>query len=192
MMRNFLAGILALLPLAAAAALQAGDPAPDFRLAAALDGRPITFSLHDALLHGPVVVYFYPAAYTKGCNLQAHTFSENQGKFAAAGATIIGVSLDSLERLARFSAEPDYCAGRIAVGSDADASVAHAYGLVVRDAVAGRKDTRGEEIGHGYAERTTFVVGRDGRIAATIGGLAPLDNVQKALEVVRHLEPGAR
>jgi peroxiredoxin len=183
--------LAALLPLGAAAALQAGDPAPPFRLPAALDGRTNSYSLEEALQHGPVVVYFYPSAYTKGCNLQAHTFSENQEKFAAAGAAIIGVSLDGIERLTRFSADPEYCAGRIAVASDADGKVARAYELAVRDAVPGRKDTRGDEIGHGFAERTTFVVGRDGRIVATIGGLAPVDNVQKALEVVQRLVPGA-
>jgi peroxiredoxin Q/BCP len=189
-MKKFHALFAALLPLGAAAALQAGEPAPDFQLPAAFDGHPQAFSLHEALQHGPVVVYFYPAAYTKGCNLQAHTFSENQERFAAAGATIIGVSLDGIERLKQFSADPDYCAGRIAVASDADGKVARAYALNIREAQSGRQDTRGQAIDHGFAERTTFVVGRDGRVVASIGGLAPVENVQKALEVVQHLAHG--
>ena len=181
------AALLACIVLPAAAALTDGTPAPDFHIPAAINGKEFAYSLSDALKKGPVVVYFYPSAYTKGCNVQAHTFSENQEKFSAAGASIIGVSLDSIERLRDFSADPDYCAGKIAVASDADGKVAKAYELNVRDAVAGRKDTRGIEIGHAFAERTTFVVSPDGRIQATLGGLSPEANVAKALDVVQAL-----
>src|SRR6476620_3874487 len=94
------------------AALKQGEKAPDFTAKASLAGKEFTFSLKDALKKGPVVVYFYPSAYTGGCNMEAHAFSENQEKFAAAGASIIGVSADSIERLNKFSADPEYCAGK--------------------------------------------------------------------------------
>lgn len=171
----------------AAAALRDGDSAPDFRAQASFAGKTFAFSLKDALKKGPVVVYFYPSAYTSGCNIQAHAFSVNHGRFAAAGATVVGVSLDSIERLNRFSADPDYCAGKFAVASDADGRIARAYDLTVKHAVAGLRDTRGAAIEHGFAERTTFVVTPDGKVAATVGGLAPEANVQRALEVVQRL-----
>jgi peroxiredoxin len=185
----FASVLMSVLAVPAFAALKAGDAAPDFSAQASLAGKEFTFSLKEALKKGPVVVYFYPSAYTQGCNVQAHTFSENADKFHAAGASIIGVSLDNIARLNDFSADPEYCAGKLAVASDADAKIAKSYDLNVHDAVAGAKDTRGVEIGHGFAERTTFIVTRDGKIAATIGGLAPAENVAKALEAVQKLAP---
>lgn len=174
------------------ATLKAGDSAPDFRAEASLAGRSFDFSLKERLAHGPVVVYFYPSAFTNGCNIQAHAFAANAQKFAAAGASIVGVSLDSIARLNDFSADPQYCAGKIAVASDVDGRIARAYELEVREAASGRRDTRGEAIDHGFAERTTFVVTPDGRIAATVGGLAPEANVERALEAVQRLAPAAR
>src|SRR5690606_18469385 len=140
---------------------------------------------------GPVVVYFYPAAYTGGCNVQAKTFADNIDKFTAAGASIIGVSLDKIETLNEFSADPEYCGGKVPVASDADGSIAKRYELKVMDARPGFKDTRGQEIEHGFSERTTFVVTSDGKIAATVGELAPKENVEKALEVVEQLKAKA-
>ena len=101
-----------LLGLPVLAALKVADKAPDFSARASLAGKEFNFSLQDALKKGPVVVYFYPSAYTKGCDLEAHTFAQDKEKFDAAGATIIGVSADSIERLDQFSADPDYCAGK--------------------------------------------------------------------------------
>jgi peroxiredoxin Q/BCP len=173
--------------LPAAAALKEGDTAPDFEAQASLAGKPFPFSLKASLKNGPVVVYFYPSAYTGGCNLQAHTFAVNHDKFTAAGASVIGVSLDSIERLNAFSADPEYCAGKVVVASDADGRISKAFDLTVREAAAGKKDTRGEEINHGFAERTTFIVTPDGKIAATLDGLKPVQNVEKALEVVQQL-----
>jgi len=171
----------------ALAALKEGDKAPDFKTQASLAGKAFTFSLKDALKKGPVVVYFYPSAYTGGCNIQAHTFAENSDKFAAAGATIIGVSLDSIKRLNDFSADPQYCAGKFPTASDADGSIAKSFDLKVAEGKPGMKDTRGVEIDHGFTERTTFVVTPDGKIAATIGGLKPAENVDKALAEVQQL-----
>ena len=175
------------LVLPAFAALEAGDAAPDFKARASLAGEEFDFSLTEALEKGTVVVYFYPSAYTQGCNVQAREFAVNIDKFQAAGASVIGVSLDSIERLNDFSADPEYCAGKLAVASDEDGEIARSYELEVQAGRAGLKDTRGVEIDHGFAERTTFVVTPDGKIAETIGGLSPMQNVQKTLEAVQRL-----
>ena len=187
-MNKFLLGILGSILVAASAfaALQAGDDAPLFEARASLAGEPFDFSLREALDNGPVVVYFYPSAYTQGCNIQAHEFAVKMDEFTAAGASVIGVSLDSIERLNDFSADPDYCAGKLAVASDASGAIARSYGLNVRDAREGAKDTRGVEIGHGFAERTTFIVTADGKVADTIGGMSPMENVHKSLEAVQN------
>jgi thioredoxin-dependent peroxiredoxin len=174
------------------AALKQGDTAPDFKTKASLAGKEFTFSLHEALKKGPVVVYFYPAAFTGGCNLQAHTFAENHDKFVAAGASVIGVSLDSISRLNDFSADPQYCAGKLPVASDEKGEIAKSYDIQITDtfkgqAVATMKDTRGNEIGHSTAERTTFVVAPDGKIVSTIGGVAGNANAEQALAVVQQL-----
>jgi peroxiredoxin len=169
------------------AALQPGVSAPDFSAEASLAGKPFKYSLKDALKKGPVVVYFYPSAFTSGCNAQAHAFAVNQEKFTAAGATIIGVSLDNIARLNDFSADPQYCGGKIPVASDAGGAIAKSYELKVTEGKAGLTDTRGAEIGHGFTERTTFIVGRDGKIAATVGGVAPTANVDEALAAVQKL-----
>jgi len=178
-----------ILTLPAWAALKEGDAAPDFSAQASLAGKEFKYSLKDALKKGPVVVYFYPSAYTQGCNIQAHTFAENMDKFTAAGASVVGVSLDSIARLNVFSADPDYCAGKLAVASDADGAIAKSYDISVRTGPAGFKDSRGVEIDHGFAERTTFIVTPDGKVAATVGGqgVSPVANVEKSLEAVQQL-----
>jgi peroxiredoxin len=176
----------------AMAALKAGDNAPAFDAQASFAGQASPYSLKEALAKGPVVVYFYPSAYTNGCNVQAHEFAVKYDKFAAAGATIIGVSLDSIGRLNDFSKDPEYCNSKFPVASDADGRIAKSYDLTVKDARAGLKDTRGVEIDHGFAERTTFIVKPDGSIAATVGGMSPKDNVDKALEAVQTLKGGAQ
>lgn len=177
--------------LPALAALEAGDTAPTFEARASLAGEEFDFSLNEALEQGNVVVYFYPSAYTQGCNIQAHEFAANMESFTAAGASVIGVSLDSIERLNDFSADPEYCAGKLAVASDESGAIARSYELEVREGRAGMTDTRGVEIDHGFAERTTFIVTQDGKIAETIGGISPMDNVQKSLEAVQRLQHGA-
>jgi len=186
----FLSGLLAVAP--SFAALKQGDVAPDFTAQASLAGKEFTFSLRDALKKGPVVVYFYPAAFTGGCNLQAHTFAENHDKFAAAGASVIGVSLDSISRLNDFSADPQYCAGKLPVASDEKGEIAKSYDVKITDtykgqAIATMKDSRGNAIGHSAADRTTFIVTPDGKIVATIGGVAGDANAEQALAVVQRL-----
>ena len=188
-MKKLLQGIAiaAGLALSAQAALEAGASAPMFEAKASLAGNAFDYALADALADGPVVVYFYPSAYTRGCNIQARHFAENIDRFAAAGASVIGVSLDSIERLNDFSADPEYCAGKLAVASDATGDIARSYDLAVRETEPGKTDTRGMEITHARAERVTFVVTPDGTIAATIGGMAPIENVEAALAAVERL-----
>lgn len=181
----------ALLGLPVWAALKVADKAPDFSARASLAGKEFNFSLQDALKKGPVVVYFYPSAYTKGCDLEAHTFAQDKEKFDAAGATIIGVSADSIERLDAFSADPDYCAGKFPVASDVDRKIATSYDLTAASPKPGMKDVRGAEIGHDFIERVTFVIGKDHKVIATLSTaadkLSPDQHVEKALEIVQKL-----
>src|SRR5258708_32145389 len=109
--------------LPAGAAIDVGSKAPNIEAEAALAGSSFPFKLSDKLASGPVVVYFYPSAFTTGCNFQAHTFSSKMKKFEAAHATVIGVSLDNIERLKKFSADKRFCAGNVAVASDKDSRI---------------------------------------------------------------------
>jgi thioredoxin-dependent peroxiredoxin len=191
-MKRVLAGatLTAFIALPAFAALKQGDAAPGFTARASLAGKEFSYSLDEALKKGPVVVYFYPSAYTGGCNIEAHTFSENAAQFAAAGATVIGVSGDSIERLNAFSADPEYCAGKVAVASDADGAIAKSFDLSAKTAPA-FNDTRGNPVDHLLIERTTFVVTPDHKIAATLSSAAdkitPAQHVEKSLDVVKQL-----
>ena len=181
----------ALVALPVLAALKVGEKAPDFAAQASLAGKEFNFSLADALKKGPVVVYFYPSAFTKGCDLEAHTFAEQKDKFDAAGATIIGVSGDSLARLDQFSADPNYCAGKFPVASDSSGKIAASYNLNVTPVKAGATDVRGVAIDHDFTERETFVIGKDHKIIATFSskedGLSPDQHVTKSLEIVQGL-----
>jgi peroxiredoxin Q/BCP len=193
-MKTFLGSlvVLALAGLPILAALKPADKAPDFSARASLAGKEFNFSLQDALKKGPVVVYFYPSAFTQGCDLQAHTFAVEKEKFDAAGATIIGVSADSIARLNAFSADPEYCAGKFPVASDPDHKIANSYNLNVTGARAGMKDVRGVEIDHDFIERVTFVIGKDHKILATLSSaedkISPDQHVHKALEIVQNLK----
>lgn len=170
------------------AALKPGDTAPDFTAAGSLGGKDFKFSLKDALKKGPVVVYFYPSAYTGGCDLEAHTFAEQSDKFAAAGATIIGVSADDLTRLHQFSADPKFCAGKFPIASDESTKIAQSYNLNVTPPRAGAKDVNQVDINHAFIERVTYVIGKDGKILAALSsktdGLSPDQHVDKSLEIV--------
>jgi peroxiredoxin Q/BCP len=173
------------------AALKVGDMAPDFSATASLGGKDFTFKLNEALKKGPAVVYFYPSAYTGGCDLEAHTFAESHEKFEAVGASIIGVSADNLERLNQFAADPNFCAGKFPIASDESLSIAKSYDLKTTEAKAGVKDVRGVEIGHGFIERVTFVVGKDHKIVAVMSStddkLTPDQHVDKSLAIVQKI-----
>jgi peroxiredoxin len=180
-----------LISLPVLAALKVGDKAPDFSAPGSLAGKEFSFSLQEALKKGPVVVYFFPSAYTKGCDLEAHTFSQEKDKFDAAGATIIGVSADSLARLDRFSADPEFCAGKFPVASDADKKIAASYNLATNAVKPGQMDVKGDAIDHDFIERETFVIGKDHKIIAAFSskddGISPDQHVAKSLSIVQQL-----
>lgn len=172
-------------------ALSKGSTAPLFTSKASLAGKDFNFALKKALAKGPVVLYFYPAAYTGGCDLEAHTFAEFKDKFTAAGATIIGISADDIQRLNSFSSNPDYCAGKFAVASDPGGKIAATYGLKLTAPQAGVKDVTGQQVTHGFIPRTTFVINKNGKIVAVFSSktdhISPDEHVKKSLEIVSQL-----
>jgi peroxiredoxin len=151
------------------AKLKPGTQAPVFTTQATLAGKPFTFSLADALKSGPVVLYFYPAAFTPGCTVEAHEFAEATEKFKALGATVIGVSHDPIDTLNKFSVSE--CRNKFAVASDADQSITKAY-----DAVLWVKPE--------YADRTSYVIAPDGKILYEYTALSPDKHVENTLAVV--------
>ena len=171
--------------------LSKGSEAPLFKTKASLSGKEFDFSLKKALSKGPVVVYFYPSAYTGGCDLEAHTFAEMKDQFTAAGATIIGVSADDIQRLNSFSSDPEYCAGKFPVASDPTGTIAATYGLNLRPANAAAKDVRGIQITHGFIPRTTFVIDKHRKVVAVFSSetdhISPDEHVKKSLEIVKGL-----
>ena len=175
----------------AQAPLAKGAAAPVFTAKASLAGSEFDFSLKKALAKGPVVVYFYPSAYTGGCDAEAHAFAELKDKFTAAGATIIGVSADDIQRLNTFSADPSYCAGKFAVASDPGGKIAATYGLGFTPPKLGFRDVRGVDLTHGFIARTTFVIGKDGKVIAVFSSdtdhISPTEHVDKALAIVKGL-----
>src|SRR5260370_8801387 len=192
MKKSFLSLALSLLiSLPVLAALKVGDMAPDFSARGSLGGKEFNFSLQEALKKGPVVVYFFQSAYTKGGDSEAHTFSQEKDKFDAAGASIIGVSADSIARLNRFSADPDFCAGKFPVASDADKKIAASYNLATTAAKAGMTDVNGDTIDHDFIEPAPFVIGKDHKIIAALSskddGLSPDQHLAKSLATVPQL-----
>ena len=171
--------------------LSKGASAPLFTAKATQAGHEFEFSLKKALDKGPVVVYFYPSAYTGGCDLEAHTFAALKNKFTAAGTTIIGVSADDIQRLNSFSTDPEYCAGKFPVASDPEGKIAATYGLILIPPQPGVKDVRGKLVTHGFIPRTTFVINKKGIIVATFSSttdhITPDEHVKKALAIVKGL-----
>ena len=168
--------------------LSYGSTAPMFSSKASLAGHEFDFSLKKALAKGPVVLYFYPAAYTGGCDLEAHTFAEMKDQFTAAGATIIGVSADDIQRLNSFSSDPQYCAGKFPVASDAGGKIAASYGLEMMPPQAGAKDITGMQVTHGFIPRTTFVIDKNDKIVAVFSSktdhISADEHVKKSLAIV--------
>jgi len=171
--------------------LKKGDAAPVFTAQASLAGSAFDFSLKSALAKGSVVIYFYPSAYTGGCDAEAHAFAELSDKFTAAKATIIGVSADDIQRLNTFSSDPNYCAGKFPVASDADGKIAATYGLAMGAAKLGIKDVRGMDLTHGFIPRTTFVIDKGGKVVAVFSSqtdhISATDHVDKSLAIVQGL-----
>ncbi len=171
-MRTYFAiGLLgALFAMPAYAALNVGERAPDFTTQASLGGKVFTYSLAAALKEGPVVLYFYPAAFTKGCTIEAHNFADAVDKYRALGATVIGVSHDGIEKLNKFSVSE--CRSKFPVASDADQRIMKSY-----DAVLPQKPK--------YANRTSYVITPDGEIIYTYTDLHPDKHVENTLTALR-------
>ena len=157
------------------AALTIGTQAPNFTAPAYLAGQPFTFNLADALKKGPVVVYFFPAPHTSGCNVEAHLFSQAIPQFTAAHATVIGVTAGNLDQLAAFSKEADHCSGKFPVAADEGAKIAKQY-----DALLLLKP--------GWSDRTSYVIAPSGKITYVYSSLSPTKHVEETLNAVKALE----
>jgi peroxiredoxin len=175
--------IAALASAPAYGALETGAAAPGFEAEAAKAGEQFTFKLEDALMQGPVVVYFYPAANTPGCDREAHGFSEASAEFKSYNATIVGVSADDIETLITYSGNPETCAGNLAVASDADGEIMRAYDAVASENPANAAYADRLE---GRADRVTFVIAPNGEIIFTYSDLrGPDSHVNGSLEAVK-------
>ena len=166
--------LAALFATPAAAALAPGAKAPDFTTRGAIAGKVFTVHLAEQLKKGPVVLYFFPAAFTSGCNAEARAFAEKVDDFRRAGATVIGMSADPVETLQKFSSTE--CAGRFAVAS-AGPAVVSGYDVALGRQVQGRAVTG----------RTSYVIGRDGRIAFVHNEMNPAAHVSQTLAAVQAL-----
>lgn len=153
----------------ASAALKVGDKAPDFSTQASLGGKVFNFSLGDALKKGPVVLYFYPAAFTKGCTIEAHDFAEATPQFKNLGATVIGISHDNIDTLNKFSVSE--CRSKFAVAADPDGKVIESY------------DTKIPALP--YSSRTSYVISPKGDILMEYSDMNPDQHVAKTIEAVK-------
>jgi peroxiredoxin len=173
MKKLIIGAFLALAATPAFASLKVGDKAPDFTAPATLGGKEFTFHLADALKSGPVVVYFYPAAFTQGCTVEAHEFAAAIPQYKALGATVIGVSHDDIATLNKFSVSE--CQSKFPVAADQDRHIMKSY-----DATLGFLTA--------YASRTSYVVSQDGRVAFTYSAMDPDEHVGRTLKAVEALK----
>jgi peroxiredoxin len=169
------AAVAAALATSAYAELKVGTKAPDFTAPAYLAGQPFTYKLSDALKKGPVVVYFFPAAHTQGCNVEAHLFSDAIDQFKAAHATVIGVTAGKVDELADFSKETEHCGGKFPVAADTGAKIAKEY-----DAILAQKPD--------WSSRTSYVIAKNGDIVHVYSNLNPNDHVTETLNAVKALK----
>ena len=167
------AGLVSIQPLAAA--LSSGASAPDFTADGALGGNPFRFHLKDALKNGPVVLYFYPKAFTKGCTLEAHAFAEAMDQFKAAHATVIGMSADDIDSLKKFSTSE--CRNKFAVAA-AKPEVIKAYDVTFKAA--------GIPVG-GITNRTSYVIAPNGKVVHVYSNLDWKDHVKETLATVQKM-----
>ena len=151
------------------AALDVGDAAPNFSVPAALGGKTFQYQLSDALAKGPVVLYFFPAAFSEGCSIEAHQFAEAIGRYEALGASVIGVSGDDLELITRFSVQ--VCQGKFPVAADEKKAVIKAFDAAMQ--------TRPE-----YANRISYVIAPNGKVVYSYLSLNPNRHVQKTLDAL--------
>src|SRR5215471_17663801 len=167
--------IAGLIATPAIAAMKPGDVAPTFTAQAALGGDEFTFSLADALKTGPVVLYFFPKAFTKGCTAEAHAFAEAAEQFKAHGATLIGMSADDIDTLHKFSTQE--CSAKFPVAADPDLKVIKSYDNVLTT-----------KSGATVADRVSYVITPDGKIAYTYASLDPDKHVENTLAEVKKLQ----
>ena len=170
--RLIAAGLALAAAASAHAALQVGTPAPAFTTDAAVGGQSFKFDLKAELKKGPVVLYFYPKAFTSGCTLEAHQFAEASDKFKALGATVIGISNDNIDTLKKFSVEA--CRNKFAVAADENAKMIKAYDVAL-------------VIKPDMADRISFLIGQDGKIAAVHSAMDPNGHVDAMLKAVAAL-----
>jgi peroxiredoxin Q/BCP len=163
---------LAVLPAQGIAALQQGAKAPDFTLKAAQGGKEFDLSLKQTLRNGPVVLYFFPAAFTPGCTVEAHLFAEANSKFNQLGARVIGVTAGNIDRVAEFSRSE--CRDKFAVAADPGAKVAAKF-----DATMQAPD------GRTLSNRTSYVIAPDGTILLSYTDSKPQAHVEKTMAAVR-------
>jgi peroxiredoxin len=166
------AAAAALLAAPASAALKPGDKAPIFTTPGYLAGEPVTLSLQESLKKGPVVLYFFPAAHTSGCNLEAHLFSEAVDQFKAQKATVIGITAGKLGELAAFSKETEHCGGKFAVGADQGAKIAKQYQSVL-------------VVKPDWSDRTSYVIAPNGTILHAYSKMDPSEHVAQTLGAVK-------
>jgi thioredoxin-dependent peroxiredoxin len=166
--------MLSIVPAMAPAALPTGAKAPAFELKGALGGKPLTFSLQRALRQGPVVLYFFPAAFTSGCTLEAHAFAEATDDFKKMHATVIGVTAGNVDRVAEFSKVE--CRNKFAVAADPGAKIAGLY------------KTQMQMGGTTLSERTSYVIAPDGKILLAYTDMNPQAHIQKTMEAVRQYD----
>jgi thioredoxin-dependent peroxiredoxin len=169
-----LACALALAATPALAQLKEGTPAPAFDAKASLGGTVFTFVLADALKKGPVVLYFYPAAFTKGCTKEAHDFADHMDDYKKFHATVIGVSEDDIDTLNKFSVSE--CRSKFAVAADSAGTIAKAYDAVL---------TTTPKM---YANRTSYVIAQDGKIVYAYTALEPGQHVANTLAALQKLQ----
>jgi peroxiredoxin Q/BCP len=152
------------------ALLLPGADAPDFTLNAAVGGKPFKYVLYEALKKGPVVLYFYPKAFTGGCTVQAHMFSRAIPDFTALGATVIGVSNDNIDVQSDFSKKE--CYNGLTVAADQDGSVIRTYDASMM-------------FGSVTSKRATYVITPDKKVFYAYADMSPKEHVSKSLDVVR-------
>lgn len=172
-----LAVLASFMAVPAIAALKPGDLAPDFKAQASLGGRVFTFSLAEALKKGPVVLYFYPAAFTEGCTIEAHDFADAMDAYHALGAAVIGVSHDDIDTLNRFSVSE--CRSKFAVAADRDQNIMKSYDAVL--AIMPR-----------YANRVSYVIAPDGHVLYAYTSLNPEKHVANTLDALRKWSAGQK
>src|SRR6516162_605407 len=157
------------------AALKPGDAAPDFTAKAAVGGEEFTFSLADALKKGPVVLYFFPKAFTKGCTAEAHEFAEAAERYKAEGATLIGMSADNIDTLHKFSTQE--CSAKFPVAADPDLKVIKSYDTLLT-----------LQSGTTVADRISYVIAPDGKIVYAYASRDADKHVENTLAEVKKLK----